>query len=175
MGIFRKVILTTASVGLAISMLTGCTDSQWASYSNAPEQGYAYGTAADGIPAFMGKNGKLTTGSKDVQDTFYFAFDRSDLDQHAKSELRTHARWLLKNPAAKVRIEGHTDERGSREYNVALGERRAKSVARELFGEGVKGDQVAIVSYGEEKPAVQGHSESAWKWNRRGQVAYELG
>lgn len=178
----KKILLSALSMGMALSLLNGCSNGQfgnsgWADSGNpdAPDRGYTYGTEIDGVPTFVGNDGKLTSGSKSVQDTFYFAFDRSNLDATAQSELRKHARYLLKQPNVKVRIEGHTDERGSREYNVALGERRAKAVARALLNEGVKDNQVAIVSYGEEKPAVQGHDESAWKWNRRGKVAYELG
>lgn len=174
MSNLTRVFCAAASLAVALSLLTGCSNSDWASNSDT-EQGYAYGNGADGSPAFMGKDGRLASNDKAVQDVFYFPLDRSELDSQAKSELKTHARYLTSNPNVKVRVEGHTDERGSREYNVALGERRANSVASELFNEGVSRNQVAIVSYGTEKPAVQGHSESAWKWNRRGKVAYELG
>jgi peptidoglycan-associated lipoprotein len=166
----KKLFLAAATLGVALSMLSGCN-----SDGSLGSDQYAYGNGVDGAPVFMGQDGKLTTGDKAIKDTFYFAFDSSELDAEAKSALRTHARYLTKNQNAKLRVEGHTDERGSREYNVALGERRAKSVASELFNEGVTKDQVAIVSYGEEKPAVQGHDESAWQWNRRGQLNYELG
>lgn len=179
---FKKAVLGCLSLGVAVTMLSGCSNgkfgnSGWASSDNpdAPERGYSYGTSIDGVPTFVGKDGKLTAGQNAVQDVFYFAFDRSDLSNEAIAELRKHAIYLLKKPGAKVRVEGHTDERGSREYNVALGERRAQSVAKQLLSEGVRNDQVAIVSYGEEKPSVQGHDENAWKWNRRAKVAYELG
>ena len=173
MSNFKKMLSTAVSLAVALSFLTGCSG-QWGSSSDT-EQGYAYGSGVNGGPAFMGKDGRLATNDKAVQDVFYFPFDRSELDSEARAELKTHARYLTNNPNVKVRVEGHTDERGSREYNVALGERRAKAVANELFSEGVSRDQVAVVSYGTEKPAVQGHNENAWKWNRRGKVAYELG
>lgn len=176
---YRKVILGVVSLGAVLSLMTGCSDGRFAKAGEngmlgSSEQGYAYGSS-DGTPAFMGKDGKLSSGEQAVQDVFYFAFDRSKLDDNAVKQLRQHARYLLKNQNVKVRVEGHTDERGSREYNVALGERRAKSVAQQLLNEGVRSNQVAVVSYGEEKPAVQGHDESSWQWNRRGKVAYELG
>lgn len=173
----KKVLLSVASVSLAMSLLSGCSSDGSSMYGSASgsDDSYARSTSIDGVPTFVGQDGKLTSGQAAVQDEFYFAFDRSDLTAEGKAELRKHARYLLKNPNAKVRVEGHTDERGSREYNVALGERRAKSVAKELLNEGVVRDQVAVVSYGEEKPSVKGHNESAWKWNRRAKVAYELG
>lgn len=178
----KKFLLAAASLALGLGLLTGCSNgkfgnSGWASADNpdAPEQGYTYGTTIDGVPTFVGKDGKLTSGSNSVQDVFYFAFDRSNLDANSKQQLRKHARYLLKQPNVKLRVEGHTDERGSREYNVALGERRAKAVTRELLSEGVRPNQLAVVSYGEEKPAVPGHDENSWKWNRRAKLAYELG
>jgi peptidoglycan-associated lipoprotein len=81
--------------------------------------------------------------------------------------IRDHANYLLDHPEASVTLSGHTDERGSREYNIALGERRAESVKRLLLARGVSAQQVNVVSYGEEKPAVAGHGEEAWSKNRR--------
>lgn len=170
----RKLLLCAATTAIALNLITGCNSNGNMAAGEGSNQ-YANASGIDSAPAFLGKDGKLTSGSKEVKDVFYFAFDRSDLDQEGKAALRTHARYLLKNKSAKIRVEGHTDERGSREYNVALGERRAKSVARELYNEGVGSDQVAIVSYGEEKPAVRGHNEKAWQWNRRGKLNYEVG
>jgi peptidoglycan-associated lipoprotein len=77
------------------------------------------------------------------------------------------------HPNARIRVEGHTDSRGSREYNIALGERRAQAVSRILFLAGVENHQVAVVSYGSEKPAVQGMNEDAWRYNRRAEIIYE--
>src|SRR3546814_8095318 len=81
-----------------------------------------------------------------------------------------YAKYLAANPVAKVRIEGHTDERGSREYNIALGERRANTVKDALVTAGVPAAQIAVISYGEERPAAEGHDESAWSQNRRAQI-----
>lgn len=100
--------------------------------------------------------------------TVYFDFDKSDLRQDARDVLSQNAEALLKKIAdVKVRIEGHADERGSDEYNMALGDRRAKSAAKYLTNLGVNADRISTVSYGEEKPAVQGSDESAWSKNRR--------
>ncbi len=100
--------------------------------------------------------------------TVYFDFDKSDLRQDARDALSQNAEALLKKIAGvNIRIEGHADERGSDEYNMALGDRRAKSAAKYLTNLGVKADRISTVSYGEEKPAVQGNDESAWSKNRR--------
>lgn len=100
--------------------------------------------------------------------TVYFDFDKSDLRQDARDALSQNAEALLKKIAdVKVKIEGHADERGSDEYNMALGDRRAKSAAKYLVNLGVKAERISTVSYGEEKPAVQGSDESAWSKNRR--------
>lgn len=101
-------------------------------------------------------------------ETVYFDFDKSDLRQDARDVLYKNAELLLKvQPDAKVKIEGNCDERGSAEYNLALGERRAKSAMQYLVTLGVKADRVSIISYGKEKPAVDGHDEAAWAKNRR--------
>jgi len=101
-------------------------------------------------------------------ETVYFDFDKSDLRQDARDALSQNAEALLKKIVdAKVRIEGHADERGSDEYNMALGDRRAKSAAKYLINLGVSADRLSTVSYGEEKPAVQGSDEAAWSKNRR--------
>jgi len=107
------------------------------------------------------------------QDTFYFSYDGYDLAPGDVLAVYAHARKLLKHPGASVRIEGHTDERGSREYNVALGERRAKAVAQILMSKGVPSHQIHVMSYGKEKPVAFGHDESAWKQNRRALIVYE--
>lgn len=101
-------------------------------------------------------------------ETVYFDFDKSDLRQDAKDALAKNAEALLKKLTdAKIKIEGHCDERGSDEYNIALGDRRAKSAAKYLTTLGVKADRISTVSFGKERPAVQGHDEAAWSKNRR--------
>lgn len=101
-------------------------------------------------------------------ETVYFDFDKSDLRQDARDALSKNAEALMKKIAdAKVKIEGNCDERGSDEYNLALGDRRAKSAAKYLETLGVKADRISTISYGKEKPAVQGHDEAAWAKNRR--------
>lgn len=103
-----------------------------------------------------------------VLETAYFDFDKSDLRQDTRDVLSKNAETILKSlPDAKIQIEGHCDERGSAEYNLALGERRAKSAQQYLITLGVKGANLSVISYGKEKPAVCGNDEAAWAKNRR--------
>ena len=102
----------------------------------------------------------------------YFAFDRSDIRQEDRAIVAAHAEWLADNPRLRVRLEGHADERGSREYNIGLGERRAQSVRQALMLQGVGGSQIDTLSYGEERPAVRGQGEFSWSQNRRVEIVY---
>jgi peptidoglycan-associated lipoprotein len=105
-------------------------------------------------------------------ETIYFDFDRANIRDDAVPLLRTNATAIQKNPSwGRVTIEGNCDERGSEEYNLALGERRADSVKRYLIDLGVPATRLDTVSFGEAKPAVPGHDESAWRWNRRADFA----
>ncbi|MGH0036030.1 MAG: peptidoglycan-associated lipoprotein Pal [Myxococcota bacterium] len=101
-------------------------------------------------------------------DTVYFDFDRAAIRDDAKVILQANADQIQGSANGTITIEGHCDERGSEEYNLALGERRANAVKQYLVNLGVDGSQLRTLSYGEAKPAVQGHDESAWRWNRRG-------
>lgn len=101
-----------------------------------------------------------------IDTTFYFEFDSAVLTSAARAALMLHAEQLTASPRA-VRLEGHADERGSREYNMALGERRANAVRDFLVLQGVNGSNIETVSYGEERPASMGATESAWSQNRR--------
>lgn len=115
----------------------------------------------------------LDAEGRPVSRVFYFEFDRSELKPEARDQLREHARYLRDNSSARVVIYGHTDERGTREYNLALGERRAASVRSFLQGEGVSSRQIRIVSYGEERPVDPRSNEEAWALNRRAELAYQ--
>lgn len=97
----------------------------------------------------------------------HFEFDKYDFRQEDQEILKGNAAWLKKNPTTKVQIEGHCDERGTSDYNLALGERRANHVKQFLISLGIPSDRISIISYGEEKPIDPGHSEEAWAKNRR--------
>ena len=103
--------------------------------------------------------------------TFYFDVDQSVVKPEARPALEAHARNLAQNGGTVV-LEGHSDERGTREYNLALGERRAEAIARYLSVLGVSSQQIEAVSYGEERPASLGHDESSWSLNRRVELRY---
>lgn len=107
--------------------------------------------------------------------TVHFAFDSSELQGADLNTLKAHAKYLAAHGDAKVRVEGNCDERGTAEYNLALGERRAKAVASFLESEGVKADQLKTVSYGKEKPVDPAHTEEAWAKNRRADLNYLAG
>ena len=105
--------------------------------------------------------------------TIYFEFDSSEIDDASIEIIKQHGRYLADNPGESVRLEGHTDERGSREYNIGLGERRSVSVRSVLLVHGAADSQLTTVSYGEERPAALGSDEAAWAQNRRVEIVYE--
>ena len=107
-----------------------------------------------------------------AQRIIYFEFDSSDVAEQDREIVAAHAAFLAANPDVKVNVEGHADERGAREYNIGLGDQRAQSVRRMLEFQGVAPMQISTVSFGEEKPAVEGHDESAWSMNRRVELVY---
>ena len=109
-------------------------------------------------------SGELAPG---VYDTIYFATDSSSLNSEAREVLRAQAAYLKNNPALDVVIEGHADERATREYNLALGERRANAVKRFLASSGVQSSRISTISYGKERPAVPGTGPESWAQNRR--------
>ncbi|MFP6806574.1 MAG: peptidoglycan-associated lipoprotein Pal [Pseudomonadales bacterium] len=115
---------------------------------------------------------QMVGGTETLQGVFYFDYDQAIVKRGGHSELNKHAEVLANDSMLRVRIEGHADERGTREYNLALGERRANAVRAYLVAQGVSRSQVEVISYGEEKPMNAGHSESSWAQNRRVEVVY---
>lgn len=148
-------------------------------------------TGADAMPASgssAGGGAASTTGAggaggpelfrEDAQATLldelvvYFEYDRSEIQPEFNSMLAAHGQFLASNPGARLRLEGHADERGSREYNIGLGERRAQAVRQVLLLQGATAEQLMTVSYGEERPAVLGSDEEAYSLNRRVELVY---
>lgn len=107
-----------------------------------------------------------------AQKRVHFAFDSSTIDDEARAIIEAHSAYLVTNSQIKVTLEGNCDERGTREYNLALGERRAQAVERMMKVLGVAGSRIKTVSYGEEKPLCQEHDESCWRQNRRAEIGY---
>jgi len=152
-----------AALALAMAVAVGCSS----------KGGDAAGEGAVDPNAGYGANSGAVDGSLNGEEaalraitTFYFEYDSSDLKPEAMRALDVHARDLQSN-GARVVLEGHADERGTREYNMALGERRAKAVQRYLVLQGVSPAQLELVSYGEERPLTAGSSEESWAQNRR--------
>lgn len=102
----------------------------------------------------------------------YFDYDQAEIKPEFNAMLAAHGHYLATHPNVQLRLEGNTDERGSREYNIGLGERRAEAVRRVLLLQGATADQLSVVSYGEERPAAPGHDEAAWRLNRRVNFVY---
>lgn len=173
---------------VAISMMAGCASKEVvkkddglspapvAKKAEAPKQAAQTGKQAAAAPtaattaAASGQDMQKASSLAQLQsalEKIYFDFDSSALSGPSRATLTKNAAAIRKQPAAKVRIEGNCDERGSSEYNLALGERRAKAAQQYLVTSGVKPEQLSIISYGKEKPAVQGSDEAAMAKNRR--------
>ena len=110
--------------------------------------------------------------TKALAHIIYFDFDQSTFRAEYREVLNGHAAYLAANPGARIVLEGHADERGTREYNMALGERRGNSVSRYLVVQGVSVDAIEVVSFGEERPVNEGHDEASWSENRRVEIRY---
>jgi peptidoglycan-associated lipoprotein len=102
----------------------------------------------------------------------YFDYDQAEIKPEFNAMLAAHGQYLAQNARVQVRLEGNTDERGSREYNIGLGERRAQAVRRALLLQGASSDQITTISYGEERPAATGSDEESWRLNRRVEIVY---
>ena len=156
-------------VAMSFAVMAGC------STSGGTQDGSSAGTAGttDSTAQTQGITSSQSSGTQMQQTaipderTIYFDFDKDTIRPEFESVLLQHAEYLRANPDTSVVLQGHGDERGTREYNLGLGERRAQSVERFLSIQGVSASQLEIVSYGEERPAVDGHSEEAYAQNRR--------
>ena len=138
------------------------------------------GTSADGAVT-SGAYGSSEFSSYSLNDpgsplarrVIYFEYDSAEITSSDQELLVQHSGYLVANPGQQITLEGHTDERGSREYNIALGDRRALSVQRIMELNGVLPEQITVVSYGEEKPAAEGHGDAVWRLNRRVEIVYQ--
>ncbi|MBR1778498.1 MAG: peptidoglycan-associated lipoprotein Pal [Alphaproteobacteria bacterium] len=139
----------------AVALISGCASTTPAEEED--EASAAAQQAAEQSEAFV----------QNAKDRVFFGFDKSNLSADAVRVLKVQAEYLKANPTKKIVIEGHTDDRGTREYNLALGERRAVAVKNYLISRGVDADRIRVISYGKERPAVVGANEAAWSQNRR--------
>jgi peptidoglycan-associated lipoprotein len=184
-----KMVCLLAALSLAVLVAGGCANKESVKSEEAmvpkaapaavevaapapiPEPAKPVEAIAPAVPPMSQQAAKASVAEAEAElsfETIYFDYDKSDLRQDARDVLSKNAEIMLKSkPDAKVQIEGHCDERGSAEYNLALGERRAKSSMQYLITLGVKADRLSVISYGKEKYAVQGSDEAAWSKNRR--------
>ncbi len=174
------------AVGIAIVLLAGCASNEPEDsagiepMTEAPAETMAPETKKGPVKPVV-KGGKIVVpldssdgmgGTETLQGIFYFDFDQAIVKRSGHAELDKHASVLSGDSLMRVRLEGHADERGTREYNLALGERRANAIRAYLIAQGASRSQIEVVSYGEEKPVNAGHSESSWAENRRVEVVY---
>jgi peptidoglycan-associated lipoprotein len=166
----RAIELTRVAALAAAVALAGCSSTSTTTGGGA--DGAANGANAQGAGTSAVAAGAAWSDVAKLRTVFYFDFDQSVVKQEGFADLEGHAKYLANNPSATVRLEGHADERGTREYNIALGEARANAVARLLMVNGASSSQIETISYGEEKPAMLGHTESEWALNRRVELSY---
>lgn len=184
----KNIHVLAVTALMATFAITGCTSKPAAKNGNASALVGANGTNGASTTG-LGSNGDLNGnglnggglngGPQDavrralLARVVHFDLDSSDIAQSDFAILNAHASYLASNGAAHAVLTGHTDERGTREYNMALGERRAKSVQTYLVTNGARPDQIDVVSYGKEKPVNEGHDEAAWAENRRVEIGYD--
>ncbi len=165
---FYKFIISALLVLFVSACATKPKDSADASGSGSASSD---SSASDGSITETAGSGIVSGSQEDlivnVGDRVYFGYDSSDLDSDALELLQDQVAWLKQNSNVSVTIEGHCDERGTREYNLALGEKRAQAVKNYLIGLGISPDRVSTISYGKERPAVVGSNDGAWSQNRR--------
>ena len=172
MSHFKLIIIS-----LFVLALAGCTsqtlpdpDASDTTYGDSGSGADTDGYDSDGLDG--GEFIDYDPSGGELGNILYFEFDSSELRAEDTDTVSRHARQLAENASLRVRLEGHADERGSREYNIALADRRAQSVKRLLTFQGASSSQIIVISYGEEKPAALGHDESAWQLNRRAELIY---
>jgi len=182
---FKKT-LCWVSLSAAVSVLAACstTGSSSAPVEGADGASDGVGTKISGVgdstgfnatstSKFGGATHGLTSSTTTIgEQTYYFDFDKSIVHEADKPSLQAQADYLVKTSNAKVLLEGHTDPRGSREYNIALGERRGNAVLATLKSDGASADQMRVVSFGAEKPASPGHTEADYALDRRVHLTY---
>ncbi len=180
---YRIFLILTICVALAGCETTGEKSGTGAAVE---DRGSTLGSDTDsGSPAqTYGVDSGSTAGMNALEDpahplynllserVIYFDYNQSDIQRQYRAAIEAHASYLSEHPDVVMTLEGHADERGSREYNLALGERRAIAVKRQMTLLGASASQIRTVSYGEERPIAQGHDESAWGLNRRVEIIY---
>lgn len=163
---------TTLIVGAALLATAGCAKKRPEVLPPAPGQTVDPNAGTGGTGMGTGTTGVVPGSRADFQqsvasDTINFGLDQYDIDASARAVLDSQAQWLARYPNVRVTIEGHCDERGTREYNLALGDRRANAAASYLATRGISPSRITTISYGKERPLALGSDEGAWAQNRR--------
>jgi peptidoglycan-associated lipoprotein len=167
----RKFPLIAAASVLAVAVLAGCSsEPKKESTSGETSAPPPVATAPAPAPSSEGTSAPTVDLSK---HSVYFDFDKSEIKPEGQDVVSNWSTYLSSHPTVKVRVEGNCDERGSREYNVGLGERRANAVAQALESNGVSQSQVTVISYGKERPVCTQHDESCWSQNRRADIVQQ--
>ncbi len=158
---------TSLVLGLALVATAGCAKKRPTELPPAPTDAPA--TPTDGGESSDTLAGRLNEQFKReiTSDTVHFALDQYDIDSEARAILDSQATWLVAHPEARVTLEGHADERGTREYNLGLGDRRANTAKNYLAARGVSPTRITTISYGKERPIALGSDEASWAQNRR--------
>lgn len=166
-----KKLATAILVCGVTSMMLGCGGSK-----HTKTASNEYSDTSSGVESMASFSGDVLNPEQEMallnQRVVHFAYDDSSLSSADERVLNVHSKYMLEHPNVAVTIKGHTDERGSREYNVALGERRAKSVERYMETKGVPSNRISVVSYGKEQPVNLESNEVAWAQNRRAELDY---
>ena len=178
----RKTCFALAAAALLTAACASNTPP--ADTSAATDSASATPAARTGSVATKNQPGQRSSSSTSAQSagkgipgqrSVYYDFDRSDVKPEFRPAIEAHARYLRDHPAERVTVEGNGDERGSREYNLALGQKRAEAVQKMMRLSGAADGQIEAVSFGEEKPKALGHDEASWAENRRSDVVYQRG
>jgi peptidoglycan-associated lipoprotein len=169
--LFAVSLLSLAIVGCASS---GGTTDEASTTDAAVEESQTQGVPeSPGLDVVTEEQSEMVSNSLLEQTTVYFGYDRTEIRPEFKDILNAHATYLAANPQANIVLEGHCDERGTVEYNLALGERRANTVKRYLIVQGANPSQIESVSFGEERPVMIGTDDSAMSKNRRAEIKYQ--
>ncbi|MDJ0785565.1 MAG: peptidoglycan-associated lipoprotein Pal [Myxococcota bacterium] len=165
---FLIVALLSSTLASGCALFGGGDDESAGTAGSSTSGGFDSGGGTMGGGGGLDSTDQLATGAAVAElEAVYFDFDRSLVRDDQKPKLHSNAQAISAGSWSTVVIEGHCDERGSEEYNLALGERRANAAKQYLIDSGVSASRLDTVSFGESKPSVQGHDESAWRWNRR--------
>lgn len=178
---FKKTLLLSTTI-FTLALLASCQNSNKVKndnefkiqddLSNNPAQPYeTVNNEQDAIA--MNKQVQEKSQEIEVQDRIFFGYDSFDISTESKKVLDTQVAWLKSDEKIKITIEGHCDERGTREYNLALGERRAESAKQYLIAQGINSNRISVISYGKERPAFMGASEETFAKNRRAVVVVD--